>query len=71
MSDPHNHKPNKAIDEMQFKTAYIANFLSTYMAINYDSDCMDGHAHNRQDHQPVEDASYLANLAWEQVQERL
>lgn len=71
MSDPHDHLPNKVLDEKQFKTAYIANFLATYMAINHENDCMDGHKRNRQSHQPVEDASYLANLAWEQIQERL
>lgn len=71
MSDPHDHSPNKLIDKVAFKTAYMAQFLATYMAINYDNDCMDGHERNRHDNQPVEDASYLANLAWEQIQEKL
>ena len=71
MTDPFDHSRNKMIDEMSFKTAYMANFLATYMAINYDNDCAEGHATNRQDHQPVEDASYLANLAWEQLRKNL
>lgn len=72
MADPFNHMPNKrALDEMIFKTTYMANFLATYMAINYDNDCMDGHERNRHDNQPVDDASYCANLAWEQIQEKL
>jgi hypothetical protein len=49
--------------EKQFKDHYVATFLASYMASRYDSDCMNGHPYN---HQPVEDAVFLANKAWEQ-----
>ncbi len=72
MNDIHDHETIKlAMDEVAFKTAYIANFLATYMAINYDMDCMNGHPTKRYENQPVEDASFNANCAWNTIQERL
>lgn len=59
------------IDEKAFKTAYIANFLSSYMAINYDNDCMNGHPGRRYENQPVEDAVHLAGCAWNTLVETI
>lgn len=56
------------MDEIQFKTAYITNFLSSYMASRYDNDCMTGHPNKPYDNQPIEDAAFLADCAWEQLQ---
>ncbi len=56
------------MDEIQFKTTYIANFLSSYMAGRYDDDCMNGHPNKPYNHQPIEDAHFLAEKAWEQLQ---
>lgn len=52
------------ISEKEFKTQFISNFLSTWVANNYDDAC------RRNDHgmlntPPVEDADFLANKAWE------
>ena len=54
--------------EKEFKQQYIVTFLASYMASNYDSDCMNGHPNEPYDHQPVEDAMFLADKAWEQYQ---
>ena len=54
------------LDEKLFKTQYVANFISTYMALNYDDDCMNGHVANREKNQPFEDAIFLAQEAWKQ-----
>jgi hypothetical protein len=56
------------LDETQFKTTYIATFLATYMAVNYDNDCMNGHPGKRYENQPVEDAKFNAECAWEEYQ---
>lgn len=53
--------------EVQFKAAYIAQFLASYMASRYDQDCQTGHPNKPYNHQPVEDAAFLATCAWEQV----
>lgn len=58
------------MDESTFKAAYIAQFLASYMASRYDSDCMDGHQGKPYDHQPVEDAVFLADCAWQQIEDR-
>lgn len=59
------------IDEKAFKSAYIANFLATHMAINYDDDCLNGHPGLRYKNQPVEDAVHLANCAWKTLVETI
>lgn len=51
----------------QFKATYIAQFLASYMAARYDQDCQTGHQGQPYNHQPVEDAVFLANCAWEQL----
>lgn len=66
------HASNKhMLSEVEFKTTYIATFLATYMAVNYERDCMNGHPGEPYMHQPVEDASFNANCAWESIKERL
>lgn len=54
----------------EFKAAYITQFLASYMASRYDNDCMTGHPGKPYDHQPVEDAAFLAECAWEQLVEQ-
>lgn len=56
------------MNESQFKAAYITQFLASYMASRYDSDCMNGHPNEPYNHQPIEDARFLADKAWEQLQ---
>ena len=55
------------MDEKQFKTAYVAQFLASYMAQRYDQDCLEGHPGEPYAHQPVEDALHLAECAWERL----
>ncbi len=59
------------LDEKTFKSTYIATFLASRMAVKYDEDCMNGHEGEPYNHQPVEDAEFLANRAWESIQEIL
>lgn len=59
------------IDEKSFKTSYIANFLASHMALNYEDDCMNGHPGRRYKNQPVEDAVHLANCAWDSIVETI
>lgn len=56
-----------SMNEDQFKAAYIAQFLACYMAGRYDRDCQEGHVGQPYNHQPIEDASFLADKAWEQL----
>lgn len=64
-----NREMALAMDEAVFKTAYIANFMATYMAVNYDRHCMEGHKGEPYKHQPYEDARFNANCAWDTIQE--
>jgi len=41
------------------------------MAGRYERDCADGHLGMPYNTQPVEDASFLANAAWETIQKTL
>ncbi len=59
------------MNEKQFKAAYVANFLSSYMAMRYDEDCQNGHPNQPYNHQPVTDAVFLANCAWDQVKKAI
>ncbi len=59
------------MNEKQFKAAYITNFLSSYMASNYDFDCQNGHQGQPYNHQPITDAAFLADCAWKQIQEQM
>lgn len=56
------------LDETSFKTTYIATFLASYMAGRYTDDCMNGHIGKPYEHQPIEDATFLAECAWETYQ---
>lgn len=56
-----------AISETQFKTIYISTFLASYMSRHYDEDCMNGHVAKREKNQPIEDAIYLADLAYRRL----
>lgn len=53
--------------EAQFKAAYITQFLASYAASTYGRDCAEGHPGEPYNHQPVEDAEFLANCAWTQL----
>lgn len=55
------------MNKKQFISQYICTFLATYMAGRYDDDCMNGHPNEPYNHQPVEDARFLAEKAWEQT----
>ena len=50
-------------DERAFKLQFIANFLSTWCATEYNNACINGE-HRRLEKPPVEDAEYLADTAW-------
>jgi hypothetical protein len=56
------------MNKAQFKAQYITNFISSYMAGRYDSDCSNGHPNKPYNHQPISDANFLAEKAWEQLQ---
>ena len=51
----------------EFIDQYVVNFLSSYMAQRYDSDCMNGHVGEPYDNLPVEDALFCADRAWDGV----
>lgn len=53
--------------EADFKAMYVTQFLATYMATRYDQDCLEGHVGKPCNHQPVSDAVFLANCAWDQI----
>lgn len=57
--------------EKEFKRQYVVTFLASYMASNYDWDCQNGHPNQPYNHQPVTDAMFLADMAWEQYQTEL
>jgi hypothetical protein len=59
------------LSEVEFKSAYIATFLATYMAVNYERDCANGQRGEPYENQPVEDANFCANCAWQSIQEKL
>jgi len=51
----------------QFVDQYVCTFLASYMAKNYDWDCQNGHPNEPYNHQPVEDATFCAERAWESL----
>lgn len=59
------------LDEKQFKQQYIINFLASYMATHYEEDCMNGHVAKRDKHQPIEDAAFCAECAWDSIQKHI
>lgn len=48
----------------QFVDQFVVNFISTWCANEYDDACMNSQ-HERLNTPPVEDASFLAEKAWE------
>lgn len=65
-----SHNTNKNyLDEATFKATYIATFLGSYMAGRHEKDCIEGHIGEPYKHQPVEDASFCANCAWDLIQD--
>jgi len=52
------------LDEITFKSTYIATFLASYMAGRYNTDCMTGHVGKPYEFQPLEDAVFNADCAW-------
>jgi len=58
------------MEKQEFKDRYIVTFLATWTANNYAFAC----THNRHkmlENPPVEDAEFLAEAAWEKVNELL
>ncbi len=51
-----------------FLQQYVTQFLASYMAYHHEDDCMNGHPGKRYAHQPIEDALFCAEQAWEQLQ---
>lgn len=51
------------LDEHTFKSQYIASFVATWAANNYEDSCMRGEQ-ERLNRPPLEDAMFLANAAW-------
>lgn len=68
MDIPSNNYLNGRIRETEFKATYVATFLASYMASRYERDCANG-THGAP--QPVEDANFLANEAWNEIKGRL
>ncbi len=56
------------MNKQQFKAQYVTNFLASYMASRYDDDCQNGHPGKPYKNQPISDAYFLAECAWEQLQ---
>ena len=56
------------LKEEEFKKQFTTNFVSTWVANNYDDACMRGQ-HNRLREPPFEDAFHLADEAWEHYME--
>lgn len=56
------------MDEKTFKTQFIATFLASYAASRY-QDCCSRGDHSTILNPPVEDAMFLADAAWEKLQE--
>lgn len=54
-------------EEKEFKDRFVVNFLAAYAASRYVDDCAMG-THMKADSFPIEDAQFLAGLAWEQHQ---
>lgn len=54
------------MNKEQFVANYVSTFLASYMASRYDNDCINGHQGEPYNHQPIEDAMFLAEKAWEQ-----
>lgn len=54
--------------EQEFRDRFVVNFLAAYAAGRYEHDCTNG-THMIASSFPIEDAKFLAGLAWEAYQE--
>lgn len=54
--------------EELFKTQFIASFLAAWVASHYDMACAMGQ-HDKLSDPPAEDAVFLADKAWQRLQE--
>ena len=52
------------MNESDFKTAWVAAFIATWTAINYQESCATGEQ-TRIENPPLEDAEYLALVHWQ------
>ncbi len=52
--------------KQEFKNAFAVTFLASYAATHYTETCMMGN-HVKFDNMPIEDASFLAESAWNQA----
>jgi hypothetical protein len=57
-----------AMNEQRFKETYIATFLASWSANNYDFACTNDR-HDMFEAQPIDDAKMLADLAWQRVKD--
>lgn len=56
------------MNESQFKELFIATFIANWCASNYENHCMLD-KQRELENPPVDDAKYLAGIAWEKLQE--
>lgn len=54
----------------QFIAHYAATFMASWSAYKYDDVCLMDQQHVL-DHQPIEDALFLAEIAWTKYQENI
>lgn len=59
---------NISFDREEFIRNYVITFLASYAAREYDDCCMRGQ-HQRLENPPCEDAFYLAEKAWERMEQ--
>jgi hypothetical protein len=52
-----------------FITNFVANWMSTYTALHYDEDCANSRHEQIEAFNCVDDAIYLAELAWKRYEE--
>lgn len=64
---PQNHLFSES-DEQQFKQQFAIQWLAAIEAVDYQRNCQQGWKGHRP---PVEDAQYLANMAWEEWKETI
>jgi hypothetical protein len=58
------------MDRKTFISHYIATFLATYAAQNYEMNCLASKTAEQYSH-PVEDAAALADAAWKELTKSL
>lgn len=53
-----------------FIAQYVINFMASWSASRYDDACLSGNQESLEQ-QPIEDAIYLAEIAWTKYQENI